>query len=191
MTKPGPRSAMDHKKSEVSTAEVITKRRRALYNKKGYINLLIRIILLLAASYILLTQVFLITRAKGNDMFPAIKDGDLVVAFRLQKDYVKNDVVVYKVNEVAYLGRVVARETDVVTLDDSGKLLVNGTEQRGEIVYPTVAKAGINYPLRIEEQRLFVLGDHRMESTDSRDYGPLDLKQVKGKVITILRRRGL
>lgn len=182
---------MSNKKRASSTAEVITKRRRALYTKKGYINLLIRIILLLAASYILFTQVFLITRAKGNDMFPAIKDGDLVVAFRLQKEYVKNDVVVYKANEVAYIGRVVARETDVVTLDDSGKLLVNGTEQRGEIVYPTLAKEGINYPLRIEEQRLFVLGDHRMEATDSRDYGPLDLKQVKGKVITILRRRGL
>ena len=182
---------MNNKQSITSTAEVITKRRKALNTKKGYISLFIRTILFLVVGYILLTQVFLITRANGNDMFPAIKDGDLIIAFRLQKEYVKDDIAVFEVDNTIRMGRVVARETDVVTLDDSGTLLVNGTVQRGEIVYPTLAKEGYVYPLRIKERRLFILGDHRMEAKDSRDYGPIELKQVKGKVITILRRRGL
>lgn len=182
---------MKNKQSLTNIAEVITKRRRALYTKKGYISLMIRIILLGVIGFVLFTQVFLITRANGNDMFPAIKDGDLVIAFRLHKEYVKDDVAVYKVEDKAYLGRVVARETDVVTLDDSGAFLVNGTAQMGEIVYPTLAKEGYVYPLRIEERDIFLLGDHRMEAKDSRDFGPIELKQVKGKVITILRRRGL
>ncbi len=182
---------MDKKQSVASTAEVITKRRRALNTKKGYISLLIRIILLVGIGYILFTQVFLITRAHGNDMFPAIKDGDLVVAFRLHKDYVKEDVAVYKVNGSSYLGRVVARETDIVTLDDSGILLVNDGVQSGEIVFPTLAKERFNYPLKVPKNALFFLGDYRTHSEDSRDFGPIPLKQVKGKVITILRRRGL
>ena len=49
------------------------------------------------------------------------------LAFRLQQEYVKNDVVLYTVNGETHIGRVIARETDVVTLDDSGTLLVNGT----------------------------------------------------------------
>lgn len=182
---------MNKTQNITKAAEVIKKRRKALYTKKGYISLLTRIILLSIAGYILFTQVFLITRANGNDMFPAIKDGDLVVAFRLHKEYVKDDVAVYKVEDKVHLGRVVARESDVVTLDDSGTLLVNGTVQSGEIVYPTLAKEGYVYPLRIEERQIFLLGDHRMEAKDSRDFGPIELKQLKGKVITILRRRGL
>ena len=182
---------MKNKQSLTNIAEVITKRRRALYTKKGYISLLLRIILLTVVGYVLFTQVFLITRAHGNDMFPAIKDGDLVVAFRLHNDYAKDDVAVYKVNGKSYLGRVVARETDIVTLDDSGILLVNDGVQSGEIVFPTLAKERFNYPLKVSTRALFFLGDYRTHSEDSRDFGPIQLKQVKGKVITILRRRGL
>ena len=173
------------------SADVIRKRRQKLHTRNGYISLFIRLIIVGVIGYVLLTQVFLVTRASGNDMFPAIKDGDLVIAFRIQKDYVKDDIVAYENGELFHLGRVVARETDVVTLDETGILLVNGTVQKGEIVYPTLAKEGYTYPMRIEEGDLFLLGDHRMESKDSRDFGPIGLNQVKGKVITILRRRGL
>lgn len=182
---------MNRSRNFTNPKDVIRKRREKLHIRKGYFSLILRLILIGAIGYILLTQVFLITRAKGNDMFPAIKDGDLVIAFRIQKEYVKDDIAVYQRDDSFYLGRVVARETDVVTLDETGILLVNGTVQRGEIVYPTLAKEAYNYPMRIEEGDLFLLGDHRMESQDSRDFGPISLKHVKGKVITILRRRGL
>lgn len=182
---------MNKNQSIDSIAEVITKRRKALNMKKAYISLFIRIILLATASFVLFTQVFLITQAKGNDMFPAIKDGDLVITFRMQKDFAKNDVVVYQVGDSFHLGRIVAREKDVVTIDASGTLMVNNAVQRGEIVYPTLAKEGYTYPLTVPEGNMFLLGDHRMETRDSRDFGPIGMGHIKGKVITILRRRGL
>lgn len=182
---------MNNKQSMTSAAEVIRKRRKALYTKKAYISLLMRIIFLSLVVFILFTQVFHITRANGNDMFPAIKDGDLVLAYRLHGEYVKNDIAVYEVNNKTRMGRVVARETDVVTLDGSGTLFVNETVQEGEIMYPTLPKDGLTYPLEIGKSKVFILGDHRMESEDSRDLGPIELRNVKGKVITILRRRGL
>lgn len=182
---------MNKIQSTTGIAEVITKRRKALYIKKGYISLLIRIVLLAATGFVLFTQVFLITQAKGNDMFPAIKDGDLVITFRLQKEFVKDDIVIYQVGDVTHLGRIVALENDKVLLDDSGVFRLNGTQQRGEIVFQTFSKDGYDYPLQVPEGSLFLLGDHRMETKDSRDYGPIPKEQVKGKVITILRRRGL
>ena len=174
-----------------SIREAINMRIKSLNLNKGYINLLVRIIVLLLAGYIFFTQVFLITRANGNYMFPAVKDGDLVVAFRLHRDYVKDDIAVYQVQGKNYIGRVAAKGGDVVTLDDSGDFNLNGGIQRGEIIYPTYAKEGIQYPLRVKEDHIFVLGDHRTESKDSRDFGTIELKDVKAKVITILRRRGL
>ena len=147
--------------------------------------------LLAAAGWALFTQVFLITQVSGNAMFPAVKDGDLIIAFRLQEDYAKNDVIVYTADGQTHIGRIVARETDVVTLDDSGKLLVNGTNHAGEILYPTYAKEGLTYPFAVPEGHVFTLGDYRTQTVDSRDFGAVDMDHVLGKVITIVRRRVL
>ena len=159
--------------------------------KAAYKNLLIRIIVLLVVGYLLFSQVFLITQAKGMEMFPAIKDGDLIIGFRLQRQYVKNDVLVYKVEGKQKIGRLVARATDVVTIDEDGTLRVNGTVQSGEIMYPTYGKEEITYPYKVPEKNVFILGDYRTQAQDSRDLGPIPINKVKGKVITILRRQGL
>ncbi len=159
--------------------------------KAAYKNLLIRIIVLLVVGYLLFSQVFLITQAKGMEMFPAIKDGDLIIGFRLQRQYVKNDVLVYKVEGKQKIGRLVARATDVVTIDEDGTLRVNGTVQSGEIMYPTYPKEGVSYPYQVPENHIFVMGDYRTQAEDSRDIGPIPVNKVEGKIITILRRRGL
>ena len=181
----------DTKRERVSNASIITARRNRALDQQGYRSLLVRVLFLALAAYVLFSQVFLITQASGSGMFPSVKDGDLVIGFRLQREYVKNDVVVYTAGGKTHVGRVVARATDVVTLDDSGTLLVNGTAQSGEIMYPTYAKPGVAYPYRVPEGQVFILGDYRTQTEDSRDYGSVPLENVQGKVISILRRRGL
>lgn len=159
--------------------------------KKEILLLLTRVLLLAIGGWILFTWIFCVTSVRGNEMFPALKDGDLVFALRLQRDYVKNDVVVYEQNEDIHIGRIVARAGDTVEMDDSGTMLVNGTGQYGEIIYPTYAKAGLEYPYQVPKGTVFILGDYRTQTEDSRDYGAIALEDVKGKVFTILRRRGL
>lgn len=178
------------KKTE-EIADVITQRRERSAIRKGYVSLLMRLVVLAVAGYVFFTQVFLITQTSGLGMFPALKDGDLAIVFRMQQEYARNDVVTYQVDGQRYFGRIVARATDVVTIDESGTLLVNGTPQSGEILYPTYAKEGIEYPYRVPEGCVFVLGDYRTQTQDSRDFGPIPLEDVEGKVITILRRREL
>ena len=184
---------MGKTKKETSIEEVIKKRKNDLYTKLEYRSLLIRIILLIIVGYILFSQFFLIKQTTGNGMFPGIKDGDLIIGFRAQRKYLKNDVIEYKYNGTTYLGRIVACENDVVTIDDSGKLIVNGTIQDGGIMYPTYIKeeSNLEYPYRVPDNCVFVLGDYRTQTEDSRDFGPISKKDIKGKIITILRRRGL
>lgn len=170
---------------------IITERRNRALDRQGYISLFLRILFLMLAVWVLFSQVFLITQVSGNDMFPAVKDGDLVIGYRIQREYAKNDVVVYTADGKTHIGRIAARATDVVTLDESGTLLVNGTAQSGEIMYPTYAKEGLEYPYKVPEGQVFILGDYRTQTEDSRDFGPIPLENVQGKVITILRRRGL
>lgn len=172
-------------------ADTINARKNAASTRSGYLSLLMRVVFLAAVAWVLLTQVFLITQMHGQSMFPAMKDGDLIIGYRLQREYAKGDVIVYTVNGETHVGRIVARENDYVQMGDSGTLYINGMAQSGEIIYPTYAREGAAYPEQVPEDCLYVLGDYRTNTQDSRDFGPISLKDVQGKVITILRRRGL
>ncbi len=175
----------------MTPAEVISLRRNRLAVREGYISLLGRIVFIAAAAWLLFSQVFLLMQARGTDMFPAVKDGDLLIGYRLQKDYEQENVVVYKRDGKSYVGRVVAKSGDYVDITEEGSLIVNGTVKSGEILYPTYEREGVNYPYVVPESMVFILADYRTQAQDSRDFGAVELKDVQAKVITILRRRSL
>ena len=90
----------------MSCSKIIRRRRREAETRNGYIQLLARIILVIVCGGLLFTQGFLLMRAPDNGMFPAIKGGDLLIGFRLQRNFLKNDVVVYKANGKLQVGRI-------------------------------------------------------------------------------------
>lgn len=182
---------MRKEKQPASTAEVIRKRRMAAEVRQGYISLLLRIALLGIVAVLLFAQVFWLGQASGNCMLPAVKDGDLVIAYRLQQTYAKDDVIVYRYNGETAVGRIVALENDIVNITAEGALIVNGATQSGEIYFPTYPGEEQTYPYIVSEDQVFVLGDYRTQSEDSRIYGAIDEADVIGKVITILRRQEL
>ena len=97
--------------------------RRSLALSRGTVDqlyLAVRLAVFAALLWVLLTQVYLVTQASGSEMFPAVKDGDLVLGIRLEKAYAKNDVVVYERSGRLRVGRVLARGGDIVTLSESG-----------------------------------------------------------------------
>ena len=49
---------------------------------RGWLNLLLRIALMALVGFLLFTQVLFLGRMSGNEMFPAVKDGDLLIGFR-------------------------------------------------------------------------------------------------------------
>ncbi len=172
-------------------AKAVRRRRLDAENRQDFVSLLVRIVAIAACAWVLFTQVFLLTQAKGNSMFPAVKDGDLLICYRMQKTYAKNDVVVYTHAGKLRVGRILGREGDLIALDDSGTLVVNGAVQSGEILYPTYAKDALTYPFTVPEGCVFILGDYRTQSEDSRDFGAVSMDDVEAKVITLLRRRSL
>lgn len=170
---------------------VIRKRRADLNIKAGYKDLLKRVIVVTVAVWILLSFVFLVCQANGMSNFPSIKDGDLLIAYRLQKDYEKDDAVIFEKDGKKMAGRVVAFESDTVTITEKGLLYINGTRQQGEILYPTYSKTKGDLQLTVPEGKCFILCDYRTKCQDSRDFGAVNMSDVKGKVITVLRRRGI
>lgn len=171
--------------------EMLRRRRRKMLSRKRYLTLGRRTVLLGAAVWLAFSQVFVLHRNEGLGMFPAVKDGDLILGCRMRADYQKEDVILYRLDGEVRLGRVVAMGTDVVMMDETGSLLVNGSIQNGQILYPTYARENTAYPQRVPEESVYVLGDHRTQSRDSRDHGCVPLEDVMGKVIAVFRRRGI
>lgn len=178
----------DFNKTLLST---IQKRQSLLSLRNAYQNLLMRILCCILFFWFFFTHVFLLTSVSGNNMFPSVKDGDLLLLFRLPQTYVKGDILLYNVDGTPSIGRLTAAESDVVSLDDTGTLLVNDTPQQDVIFSPAYAKDTLNYPYTVPDNHVFVIGDFPAQSIDSRDFGAIPLQSIKGKVITLLRHRGI
>ena len=107
-----------------------------------------------------------------------------------------NDTVVYEQDDTKRIGRVVAFGGDTVSFSDSGELIVNGNVITEEVFYPTMQddSSNITYPYTVPEDTMFILNDYRTGTNesfnDSRKYDAIDTKQVKGKIILLVRRRG-
>ncbi len=178
------------RKENSSTLEkIIIKRQQKAATRQGYISLVLRIAVIALVLWLILSQIFMITQAKGNDMFPAVRDGDLIIGFRLQNEYVKNDVVIYEIDGERRVGRIAAVGKDYITFTENGAMLVNGTTQMSENPYPTFEKDGIKFPYTVPVGSVFILGDYRTQAVDSRDFGAIPEESIECKVITILRRR--
>ena len=177
--------------------EAIAGRRESAIVRRGYLALLGRVALLVLIAWLALTQCFLICQNSGQDMFPAMKDGDLCVIFRTQlMDLVgeklsAGDIVAYRIGGVRHFGRVAAIPGDTLQIDTRGSVTVNGVTEGGEILYPTYPRGDLLNIVKVQKGTVYVLGDYRTQTQDSRDYGVIPMAQVEGRVISILRRRGL
>jgi signal peptidase I len=163
-----------------------------LKQKETVLKFVIKLVLVILSVWAIFSFVFGIRLVSGETMYPRLRDGDLVLYYRLEQDYQIGDVVTFKLNDSTFWCRIVAQEGDVVDLDESGQLLINGNVQQEEIFYPTKPQEGdFTYPYTVEEDSYFVLCDFRTEGFDSRSFGTVSKNTIDGKVITLLRRRGI
>lgn len=156
-------------------------------------NFLVRLFLLITVIGILFGVVFGLTPMANADMQPAVCAGDLMLYYRLDKNLKSDDVVVFQKEGIQYTGRIVAVPGDVVEITDECELMVNkNTVMEDNIFYTTPAyDSEVEYPLALKEDQYFILCDNREGAKDSRSFGVVDTSEIKGKVITIVRRSGI
>lgn len=152
----------------------------------------VKCIIFILILILLFTQVFFIHITKGNDMYPAVKDGDLIIGYRLEKPKI-NDVVVINKDNTSYVGRVIAQTGDIVEIDDSGNVKINGSIQSENVFYNTFIdeESDVTYPITISSDSYFILVDMRKDGTDSRTFGLVSSDDLIGTAISLLRVRGL
>lgn len=118
-------------------------------------------------------------------MTPNFNDGELIATLR-SSDVKKGDVIAFYYNNKVLVKRVIAQGGDKVELDWYGNLTVNG--QKVDEPYLTAKAYGecdIKFPYIVSEGKVFVMGDYRSVSIDSRntEVGCISQEQIIGKVI--------
>ena len=180
-------------KTDNTPLSIIRQRRIRLRNINDIKSFLTKLVLLIIILSILFEYIFGIETMKNNDMFPKIGVGDLLFYYRLDKQYSSSNVVVFTKNNTQYVGRIVAKSGDKLSFSKDMHLIVNDSiVTENEIFYKTgIYKSDVKYPLTLKKDQYFVLCDYREGSRDSRYFGPVYKNEIKGKVITVLRRTNI
>lgn len=173
--------------------QVIRIRLRRLADREDINSFITKLVMMAAILGIMFGYVFGLTPMPNKDMMPKISNGDLLLYYRLEKNIRSDDVIVFHKNGKRYIGRIVARPNDEVEITETSTLKVNGsTLIESDIFYPTsLYISEIEYPLKLKDTEYFVLGDHRSEAEDSRVFGAVDITEIEGKVITVIKRSGI
>lgn len=159
---------------------------------KGLYSLLFECATIILLILVAFSFIFGVHRNIENAMHPIIKDGDLLMYYRLDKDFKASDVVVFEEGGKLQTRRVIAVAGDEVDITERG-LKVNGAFVDEPDIFENTERyqSEVRFPLTVEEGSVFVLGDAREGSEDSRIYGCINEKNIYGKVMLIIRRRSI
>ncbi len=154
---------------------------------------LLNCLIIVTVVWLMFGFVLGLAQAPNSDMSPNIKADDLLLYYRLSRDFQAQDVVVVSKNKTTYIGRIVAGPGDTVDISDAEALVINGNSMIESNVYTTTPKyeGFVEYPVKLGEGEYFILCDNRSGSEDSRYYGSVAKSEIKGKVITAVRRNDL
>lgn len=159
--------------------ELRKKRRHRLYRD---------LIMTAAIIYILFNIITGIAVVQKESMNPNITAGSITLFYRLERNYKRNDIVIFRTpySEELLIKRIVAVEGDNVDIDnETGALLINDNiQEENFIIQKTYSReGGVTFPLSVPAGSVFVLGDNREVSLDSRDFGTINTANLVGKVV--------
>ena len=176
------------KKKEKEKVPPEVKARREAYD---WIQSLISALLICVLVFVFVLRIM---DVHGTSMFPTLNNGDKVLVSDLFYEPARGDIVVFKKDSYddnkALVKRVVAVAGDVVNIDfEKGVVYVNGEALEEDYIdVLTTTKIDFIGPQTVPDNCLFVMGDNRNASTDSRDkrIGMVDKRLVIGKVLLVV-----
>lgn len=158
------------------------KNRRCLYRD---------LIITAAVVFLLFNIIAGIAIVQGDSMNPGLTNGSVVLFYRLDNTYKRDDIVIFQPTggKQLLVKRVVAIAGDRIDIDDkTGTLLVNGISPKELTGCKTYTRDnGVKFPFTVPSNCIFVLGDNREVALDSRSLGAIKTSRLLGKVFFEVR----
>lgn len=181
---------------ETTPENTVKEKKDTPQKKENSLLLYLHDLVYFLAALLISSIFFRVVVVSGDSMYNTLVDGDylLIISNVLYTDPQPGDVIV--ASKASFRGgesivkRVIATEGQEVDIDFStGTVYVDGQVLDEPYVYTSTTNAeGVSFPLVVEEGCLFVMGDNRAVSMDSRDpdIGLLDRREVVGKAVFLI-----
>ena len=161
--------------------------RRVKYNYR-FVSALystIGTMLVVAAIAVLIANLWLpVLQVTGASMSPTLEEGQVLLANK-GSNLETGDIIAFYYNNKILVKRVIAVAGDWVYIDETGKVYVNDIAiDEPYLTDKALGNCNIEMPYQVPESQIFVMGDHRSVSLDSRNttIGCFSEEQILGKV---------
>lgn len=143
------------------------------------------LIVVAAIAVLIATLLMPVLQIYGTSMSPTLYDGDIIATIKTT-EFEPGDVVAFYYNNKILVKRVIAMSGEWVDMDEDGNVYVNDVLlDEPYLVERAIGECDIKLPYQVPENRIFVMGDHRSVSVDSRSttVGCVAEEQLVGKLV--------
>lgn len=179
----------DFDKNNLPDAEQLSNEIKRIRYIKEYRRMLLNTVsslIVVAAVAVLISMLFLpVLRVTGTSMTPTFMNDELVICNK-RGNFKSGDVVAFYFNNKILLKRVIGTAGDVIDIKEDGTVYLNGEVLDEPYVNEkALGECDIKLPYQVPDNRIFVMGDHRSTSIDSRStsVGCIADEYIIGKVI--------
>lgn len=179
----------DFDKNNLPDAEQLSNEIKRIRYMKEYRRMLsntVSSLIVVAAVAVLISMLFLpVLRVTGTSMTPTFMNDELVICNK-RGNFKSGDVVAFYFNNKILLKRVIGTAGDVIDIKEDGTVYLNGEVLDEPYVNEkALGECDIKLPYQVPDNRIFVMGDHRSTSIDSRStsVGCIADEYIIGKVI--------
>ena len=186
------KSWADMKKSEVTDIPPLAVLEQQLKEEKKKrrfrraLRSVIATLITVAAAAVLVAQSLMpVLRIYGNSMNPTLSQGNVVVALK-SSNFKTGDIVAFYWNNKILIKRAIAMPGDWVDIDEDGNVSVNGKViDEPYLKDKALGQCDITLPYQVPDGGIFVMGDNRSVSVDSRSttIGVVSDEQIVGKIV--------
>ena len=142
-----------------------------------------------AAVAVLVATLWLpVLQIYGHSMAPTLSEGEIVVTVK-NSDFKPGDVVAFYYNNKILVKRVIGNPGDWIEIDEEGRVRVNQILLEEPYVQEyALGECDIEMPYQVPDGRIFVMGDNRATSVDSRSttVGCISEEEIVGKIVFVV-----
>lgn len=175
---------------DLPNAQELSKELKKVKYRDRYLRTLrstIFTLITVSAVAVLVATIWLpVLQIYGNSMTPTLKAGDMVLSVK-EKKFEQGDVIAFYYNNKVLVKRVIASSGQWVDIEKDGTVLVDGKEIDEPYLKDSSKAYGetnIDLPYQVPDGKIFVMGDHRSVSVDSRNtaVGAVGDEQIVGRL---------